>query len=186
MNNHEPKMTYKVFKYPNYAFVYTVAEKGYTFYYKMIPEDISLCTLYFKGSMLMTDCDDKSLIGTVFTGFFDWRLRPELNTQGIKETCLVTEHLEKLCLHPKPLINEINGVKSIENLGVKNVEHFNLKNKKLTIPANTDVIIADGYIISINGTKTEAKLSEDILPRIPALSRPYEITVNGQILLISL
>ena len=179
-----PSMSYKVFKFPNYAFVYTRADKGYTFNYEMVKEDISLATLYFKGSMIMTECDAAELVGTIFTGFMDWRLRPDLNTLGVKETCLVTEDLEKICVHPKPLITETDG---IVNLGVKDVNHAVIsEGEEMTIFPETEVVVVCGYIKTPSGDIFESDFSKNLVSSLMGRSKPYIITGNAQLLFLTL
>ena len=131
------KIAYHTF--PGFLIVKVECDKGYLFKFPMKgDDDISFGAYYRRGSMVITDAADPSIMGTVFTGFFDFSQHPKLNTLNSWMDCLVEDDMEWYCVHSAPW-SVVNGetVKSIS---------FASTNLGLTVDPNTDVLVVEGTL----------------------------------------
>jgi hypothetical protein len=89
----------EVINKPDLLVYHITAELGSQWSFRMGPEQISIGA-YYDGAMVIDDAKNKSIVGTIFEGFYDFSRHPELNTLRSWMTCTVTKEMKNwYCFH---------------------------------------------------------------------------------------
>jgi hypothetical protein len=126
-----PERKFEYHHFPGFQVVQLWCQKGYQWRFSMWDQDISLGA-YYRGKMICTNAARKDIVGTVFTGFYDFSRYPELNTLHEWQECVIEDDMDWYCFH-----EDGGGIKSIA---------FRSTLTPLVVPPNTDVIVVEGQL----------------------------------------
>lgn len=123
------KRKVEYFCYPGFQVVKIWCPKDHVWRFSMWEQDISLGA-YYRGNMICVDAANRDLVGTVYTGFYDFSRHPECNTLHEWQECRIEDDMDWYCFH-----EDGAGIKSIR---------FRSTLTPLLVPPNTDVIVVEG------------------------------------------
>lgn len=135
----QPTRNLTYHNFPGFTVVKVYSDKNFLWKFRMTTEDISVGA-YYRGRMVITEAADPTIIGTVFTGFFDLINNPKLNTLGSWMHCLVEDNMDWFCVH-----SDDQSIKGIAFASTKD---------GLTVESNTDVVVIEGTLSDGRGELT--------------------------------